>query len=496
MSSISTNLSSLPNHDTEFNAFNKIDYLESVNNGITTEAHFTYGPNRNRTVMEVEHNSNFAYAKYYAGKLYEENEDDNGDITSTSFIYIQGNLLGMYREDQANGSEDFYYAHTDYLGSIIALSDNAGDIVEEYAYDAWGNRRDPNDWSQPDTRTSFICDRGFTGHEHIDEANIINMNGRVYDPLVGMFLSPDPVLQNPTDALNYNRYSYVLNNPLKYTDPSGYQLVQSYTVWSSGFGEGGFHGGGGGGGSGRFNFAQVGGSMGYSNDGFGNYFDNATGNSVSWQTAVDGSVSRYGADIFKGVNSVGDANHLLGTTNYNSGSLYPVNNSLNKTGFQNFNGTMSYVLDGPIVNPKIITFAPLSASSGGDEFSGGVWSLSLNASWGGGFNMELGQVWDNKGGSKTYFTIGPTIGVDLSVGILQKNIRGKYFTVNKYRGFGSSFEASLGPVDWVITGGDNYEEHFYSKSGDWYTETGYGLSLSPFPAGIVWNFGKTHFLFD
>ncbi|OFY04237.1 MAG: hypothetical protein A2W93_05945 [Bacteroidetes bacterium GWF2_43_63] len=51
-----------------------------------------------------------------------------------------------------------------------------------------------------------------------------NTNGRVYDPIIGRFLSPDPVLQDPTNAQNYNKYSYVLNNPLKYVDPSGYRL--------------------------------------------------------------------------------------------------------------------------------------------------------------------------------------------------------------------------------------------------------------------------------
>ncbi len=63
--------------------------------------------------------------------------------------------------------------------------------------------------------------RGYTGHEHIDAFGIINMNGRVYDPLTAMFFSPDPYLQAPGDWLNYNRYGYCMNNPFRYTDPSG-----------------------------------------------------------------------------------------------------------------------------------------------------------------------------------------------------------------------------------------------------------------------------------
>jgi RHS repeat-associated protein len=58
-------------------------------------------------------------------------------------------------------------------------------------------------------------------HEHLPEFNLINMNGRMYDPLAGMFLSPDPYIQAPGNWLNYNRYSYCLNNPTKYTDPTG-----------------------------------------------------------------------------------------------------------------------------------------------------------------------------------------------------------------------------------------------------------------------------------
>ncbi len=63
--------------------------------------------------------------------------------------------------------------------------------------------------------------RGYTGHEMLPKFALINMNGRMYDPVLGRMLSPDNYVQNPNNAQNYNRYTYVLNNPLKYTDPSG-----------------------------------------------------------------------------------------------------------------------------------------------------------------------------------------------------------------------------------------------------------------------------------
>ena len=96
-----------------------------------------------------------------------------------------------------------------------------GSVIQRFAYDPWGARRDPNNWTVKDSRTSFIINRGYTGHEHLDAFGIINMNGRVYDPATGMFMSPDPYVQAPKDWLNYNRYSYCMGNPFKYTDPSG-----------------------------------------------------------------------------------------------------------------------------------------------------------------------------------------------------------------------------------------------------------------------------------
>lgn len=64
--------------------------------------------------------------------------------------------------------------------------------------------------------------RGYTGHKHLDQFELINMNGRIFDPVTSRFLSPDPMVQDIFNSQNYNRYSYCLNNPLRYTDPSGF----------------------------------------------------------------------------------------------------------------------------------------------------------------------------------------------------------------------------------------------------------------------------------
>jgi RHS repeat-associated protein len=131
--------------------------------------------------------------------------------------YLSGAML-----IQNNGKDSLLYTDTDNQGSLAALTDESGNVVERYAFDPWGARRNPDQWEQKDTRTKWITNRGYTGHEHLDAFGIINMNGRVYDPATGMFFSPDPFMQSPGDWVNFNRYSYCMGNPMRYTDPSGY----------------------------------------------------------------------------------------------------------------------------------------------------------------------------------------------------------------------------------------------------------------------------------
>ena len=114
---------------------------------------------------------------------------------------------------QAGQADKIYYAVKDHLGSIMKLVDNNGTTVFEASYDPWGK--------QTVTNNTFKFHRGFTGHEHLPEFNLINMNGRMYDPILGRFLSPDPFVQMPDFSQSFNRYSYCINNPLRYTDPGG-----------------------------------------------------------------------------------------------------------------------------------------------------------------------------------------------------------------------------------------------------------------------------------
>src|SRR5690606_39198947 len=117
----------------------------------------------------------------------------------------------------------YRYAYQDHLGSIVAVTDDQGNVVAEQNFDAWGRERNPQDWTYNTTQIGLTHSwlyRGYTGHEHMPHFSIINMNGRMYDPILGRMMSPDPYIM-PGGTQGLNRYSYCLNNPLKYTDQTG-----------------------------------------------------------------------------------------------------------------------------------------------------------------------------------------------------------------------------------------------------------------------------------
>lgn len=122
--------------------------------------------------------------------------------------------------------------HKDHLGSLITTTDHTGKVTARYAYDPYGKRRYTSgqydafgtlvvDWAGSGAGT----DRGFTGHEHLDDVGVVHMNGRIFDPVIGRFLQGDPMIQAPGELQNYDRYGYCLSAPLGCTDPSGYSWL-------------------------------------------------------------------------------------------------------------------------------------------------------------------------------------------------------------------------------------------------------------------------------
>jgi RHS repeat-associated protein len=149
----------------------------------------------------------------------------SGATEHRHYLGVPGMTAALFttRSSGTSTTATLRYMHHDHLGSVAAISNEAGSIVERLAYDPWGKRRFPN--GLPDSQDAIVglnTERGYTMHEHLDEVGVIHMNGRIFDPLIGRFMSADPYTQAPGNLQSFNRYAYVMNNPLAYTDPSGY----------------------------------------------------------------------------------------------------------------------------------------------------------------------------------------------------------------------------------------------------------------------------------
>ena len=206
-----------------YTSFNKVSEINENNNG--KNLFITYGADKQRikTVMKIR--DLLQKTKYFAfDGAYEKIIDNRTGITK-ELCYLPGikGYAAIYEKNTTAQTQQLHYIHRDHQGSIQCITNESGIIEEEMSFDAWGNRRNASDWTYNNVPTNFKFDRGYTGHEQLDVFGLINMNGRMYDPKLGRMLSPDIVVQDGGNTQCYNRYSYCVNNPLAYTDPSGYE---------------------------------------------------------------------------------------------------------------------------------------------------------------------------------------------------------------------------------------------------------------------------------
>lgn len=181
----------------------------------------TYNGENARVKSQYLQNYSTVFTKYYCGP-YEEIQ--KGATTQKNYyIYAGGQIAAVYTEGTSDAG--MYYFHNDHLSSPWLITNASGAEVQRLNYDAWGRRRDASNWSNYANLPEPKFDRGFTGHEHLDMFDLVNMNARLYDPVLGRFLSPDPIIQVPEFTQSYNGYTYALNNPLSYTDPSGESFI-------------------------------------------------------------------------------------------------------------------------------------------------------------------------------------------------------------------------------------------------------------------------------
>jgi RHS repeat-associated protein len=143
-------------------------------------------------------------------------------------IQVNGRTVALL--NRSGTTNTVRYPLEDHLSGMAVLTTSAGGVYVKESFDAFGQRRNPATWAGAPSSgdLTLIRDasrRGFTFHEHLDNTALIHMNGRVQDPGIGRFLSADPYVPEPFDGQSFNRYSYVDNNPLSFSDPSGFDPV-------------------------------------------------------------------------------------------------------------------------------------------------------------------------------------------------------------------------------------------------------------------------------
>lgn len=209
--------------DLSYTSFDKVSTISEGSNQFS----FLYGYDHQR--IRVDENSNGTLRN----KMYVNNcEFVNGPGNSQAVWTFLTSPMGVFAvAETIDGKTTLHYIHKDHLGSWTTISNQEGDIEQENSFDCWGNSQNPND---------LMFDRGYTGHEHLRGTGLVNMNGRLYDPLTSSMLSPDNNIQLPDYTQSLNRYAYCINNPLSYNDPDGNTFLESalmfYLLYCTDFG--------------------------------------------------------------------------------------------------------------------------------------------------------------------------------------------------------------------------------------------------------------------
>lgn len=212
-----------PSLDISYTMFDKVNCLKQYddNENLLSQVGYQYGYDHER--IQMSHGN--TYEKLYLGNCELITQNEN----SLWNTFISG-PMGVFAAVTGNGTtESLRYIYKDHLGSCTTITDASGTIEQELSFDAWGNLRSAETWRAWGQLPEPMFDRGFTGHEHLYAFGLINMNGRMYDPQMSSFLSVDAYVQSPENSQSFNRYTYCMNNPLKYVDPSGWVMVGGMT---------------------------------------------------------------------------------------------------------------------------------------------------------------------------------------------------------------------------------------------------------------------------
>lgn len=187
------------------------------NNWLGTTMALYYDSEHHRVEMEATAGSTFYFNDPISGMTSELYTPTSGPAQWRSYITADGRTVAE-QIAVSGGSTTTQYFVSDHLGSIAVVEDSSGNVLQRLIYDPWGQ--------QLSQTGAPICGngdttRGFTGEEQMPAGCFVNLNARVYDPILGQFVSADPVIGDLYDQRMLNPYSYVQNNPLSLVDPNG-----------------------------------------------------------------------------------------------------------------------------------------------------------------------------------------------------------------------------------------------------------------------------------
>ena len=182
---------------------------------------FVYGPNR-ELIQRIDKRGSNTTSTLMLDGIYEQVTLPGGIVEHKYYV------ADAVVTKRSNSTLDTFYLHKDQQGSTTAMTNANGDTVQQLMYDPWGKQFLVNNSIL--TYSSPATSKGYTGHEMVNDFEVIHMGGRTYNPTLGRFMQADPFIQAPTNLQSYNRYAYVQNNPMTYTDPSGYFLKKLMQV--------------------------------------------------------------------------------------------------------------------------------------------------------------------------------------------------------------------------------------------------------------------------
>ena len=200
----------LPQQDITYTAFMQPEVITEANTAhVPFELTYTYGADYERIKGVLKQNGSVINTRlYFAGGF----EKDVITAGATRYIQYISSPVGLVAIVESQGSSHtVHYTYTDHLGSIVTVTNGSATIEAQQSFDAWGRRRIFDSWvllapTETVPNIQIWLYRGYTGHEHLDQFGLINMNGRLYDPVLGRMLSPDNYISDAGFTQDYNRY--------------------------------------------------------------------------------------------------------------------------------------------------------------------------------------------------------------------------------------------------------------------------------------------------